>query len=140
MAWSHIHCLGRRNNASGVYVHHLCVLWNLFLECCYAIFLWLKEGTKKTWQKSALLLETHCSMADQCVVCVYIYQHYAMSYESHFGVKCAYAGHLATLISFYKRVIYNCHDLWRNEIASHKLCLYRVDWQQKHCIYCNLLV
>lgn len=30
-------CLTRRNNTSGVSVHHLCVLWNLFLELllCY---------------------------------------------------------------------------------------------------------
>lgn len=43
-----------------------------------------------------------------------------MSYGSHSGVKCAYTGHLATLISFYKRVIYKCHEEMK------LLCIYFV--------------
>lgn len=111
-----------------------------FWNYCCAIFLWLKKGTKKTWQKSALLLETHWSVKDQSIVWISLYQYRVMSYGSHFRVKCAYAGHLATLISFYKRVIYKRHDLWRNEMALCSLCLYRAHSQPKHCMHCNFLV
>lgn len=117
----------------------------VFCEICFwttavLYFLLLKESTKKTWQKSALLLETHWSVKDQSILWIPLYEYHIMSYGSHFGVKCAYAGHLATLISLYRRVIYKCHDLWRNEIALYTLCLYRVHSQAKHCMYCNLLV
>lgn len=122
----------------------LCIIC-VFCEICFwnywcAIFLWLKKCTKKIWLKSALQLETHWSIKDQSIVWISLYQYHVMSYGSHFRVKCAYAGHLATLISFYKRVIYKCHGLWRNEIALYTLCLYRVHSQWRHCMYYNLLV
>lgn len=69
----------------------------------------------------------------------YLCTNIIMSYVSHFGVKCTYMGHLATLISFCRRVIYKCHDLQRNEIGLHTLCLYRINLEPKHCKYCYLL-
>lgn len=74
------------------------------------------------------------------IVWLSVYRYHVMSYVSHFGVKCAYMGHLATLISFCRRVIYKCHDLQRNEIGLHTLCLRWINLEPKHCKYCYILV